>query len=216
MRLIGHDLSNPLTAIRILAEMLAGELPSDEMRQDMQDVLEAADLATSFIESLTAMISMEEDEESFTRFLVDLRDVVSAAQRRPALVKQVECTLPDQPVRLIGERYPLQQAVTDVLLNARKLSGTKCKVKVHMDVGEEEVSVVCATEVGHVPLQLRPRLLELFGSVDVRQQRIPVAAVGLAYAANIADRHGGRIEMRDTDEGFAIVLTLPIGNTIRY
>src|SRR5690606_25946659 len=77
LRLLVHDLNNPLTAIRILAEML-GEEAEGEARRDLQDVLEAADLATALVDGLSAVTHLEDGagDEDLTWTHLDLASIV--------------------------------------------------------------------------------------------------------------------------------------------
>jgi signal transduction histidine kinase len=53
LRLVAHDLNNPLGAARILAELLQGDLQDPEQRRDAEDLLGAVDHASLQVETLT-------------------------------------------------------------------------------------------------------------------------------------------------------------------
>jgi signal transduction histidine kinase len=120
LRLLAHDLNNPLTAIRILAEMLRDEISDPEARQDVIDILEAADLAGALMDGLSSMARVEDHEEEFTWFPIDLVEVLRQSVDRPALRRHIKLDLPRE-MQMGGDRMALQRAFTDVLVNARRL-----------------------------------------------------------------------------------------------
>ena len=60
-RLVNHDVNNPLTAIRILSEMLHGDITDSTLQTDLDDIMEAADVATATIEAYSSLLKVRED-----------------------------------------------------------------------------------------------------------------------------------------------------------
>lgn len=209
LRLLAHDLNNPLTAIRILAEMLRDDIADDELRRDMIDVLEAADLASAIMDGMSSLVRLEGEEEEFTWFPIDLVQVLKQAADRPALRRHVRFELPRE-IQMGGDRRALQRAFTDILVNARRLVERQMPVTLYAEDRPKMVRVVVNHPGLGVPPELRGRLLELFGAVELRRKRIPVAAVGLTYARYVVDKHGGTLALADgADSGMDVVVTLP-------
>lgn len=205
LRLIAHDLNNPLTAIRILAEMLRDELTDVDMRRDMIDVLEAADLASAIMDGMSSMLRLEGEEEEYTWFPIDLVTIIQQSVDRPALRRHVKLDLPGE-LHLGGDRRALQRAFTDILVNARRLVDGRRMVRLEAERDESGVSIRIYHPGPGVPVELRPKLLELFGAVDLRQNRVPVAAVGLTYAQYVFRRHGGDLVVVDDESGGMVVI----------
>ena len=113
LRLVAHDLNNPLTAIRILAEMLRDEIPDSEMRQDMIDILEAADLAGALMDSMASLVRLEGRDEDFTWFPIDLVEVLRRVVDRPALRRHVRLELPNE-LQLAGDRQALHLSLIHI------------------------------------------------------------------------------------------------------
>ncbi len=209
LRLLAHDLNNPLTAIRILAEMLRDEVLDPGMRQDIIDILEAADLAGALMDGMSSLVRLEGQDEDFTWFPMDAVEVLRQAVDRPALRRHVKLDLPHE-IQLSGDRMALQRAFTDMLVNARRLVDGH---PVLVSAGEEEKDHVLI-RIHHpgpgIPDPLRRRLFDLYGAVDLRQSRIPVAAAGLVYARMVIDQHGGQLDFEDgADGGTDLVVRLP-------
>jgi signal transduction histidine kinase len=204
LRLIAHDLNNPLTAIRILAEMLRDELTDPDMRRDMIDVLEAADLASAIMDGMSSMLRLEGEEEDYTWFPIDLVTIIQQAVDRPALRRHVKLDLPGE-IHLGGDRRALQRAFTDILVNARRLVDGRRMVRLEAERDSTGVTIRVFHPGPGVPAELQPKLLELFGAVDLRKNRVPVAAVGLTYAQYVFQRHGGELTIADHEEGSMVV-----------
>jgi signal transduction histidine kinase len=208
LRLVVHDLNNPLTAIRILAEMSRDAIADPDLRQDMIDVLEAADFASALLEGLSSMVRLERGGDDCTWFPLDLVEVVRSTVDRPALRRHVKLDLP-QEVQIGGDRSALGRALTDVLINARRLADTRSPVTLSVVDGP-----VVEVRVRHpspgAPAMMRDELFDLFGAVELRQNAIPVSAVGLAFARKVVAEHGGQIGFEDGPGGaMDLVIRLP-------
>ena len=199
LRLVAHDLNNPLTAIRILAEMLVNEFDDAEVRQDLADVLEAADLAACIIESMSRMVRLEAPDESMTGFEVDVQRVVAEVLRRPAFNTSCRLVTDSGATSLVGDRNAIQHAINDVLLNARRMCDGKAELEVRVTSREGAIEVECRVPSAWVPSSSREEFTNLFGAVELRAERIPVAASGLAYADYVARYHGGRASVDGVD-----------------
>jgi two-component system, OmpR family, sensor histidine kinase KdpD len=200
LRLVAHDLNNPLTAIRILAEMLRDEIPDSEMRQDMIDILEAADLAGALMDGMASLVRLEGKEEDYTWFPIDLVELLRRAVDRPALRRHIRLELPRE-IQMGGDRLALHRAFTDVLINARRLSDGWLPISVVATSTTTSVEVRVRHPGPEIPQAVRERLFEMFGAVELRESRIPVSAVGLVFARTVIDGHGGTIGFEDCAEG---------------
>src|SRR5262245_19141950 len=82
-RMLMHDLQSPHTAIKLFAGVLRDEIPDPEMRQDVMDILESADLAGAMIESMASLLDLEEADQDFTWFPMDAAELMRQAVDRP-------------------------------------------------------------------------------------------------------------------------------------
>ena len=117
VRLLAHDVNNPLTAVRILAEMNA----EGELAADMHDILEAADLAAALLEAMDALMR-EDHRRTYSFFPMRLDEVLARVADRPALARIVSTDVPSD-LLATGDQSALERALSDVLFNARQLAG---------------------------------------------------------------------------------------------
>lgn len=195
MKLIAHDMNNPLTAIRLLAETLREEVTDPQQRQDVMDILEAADIAGTFVEGIGSMIRPPSADD-FTWFPIDLVEVLRATIDRPALRRAVRLQLPAE-LPLGGDRTALRRAFTDVLVNARRLVERQVAVEVTAADLVDRIEVVIRHTGAGLPPELRHLMFEPFGPVELRRKRYPVIASGLHYAKQVFEHHDGRVEWRE-------------------
>ncbi len=208
LRLLTHDLNNPLTAIRILAEMLRDQITVPDQRQDVIDILEAADLASALVESMRSFVMMEGRESDYTWFPIDLVNVLHACCDRPALRRHVRFDLPRE-LLMNGDRMVLQRAFTDLFLNARRLVDGRKQLLVEAEEAEHAHLVRIHLDGTTIPPSQRPQIFEPYGAVELRQQRLPVAASGLTFARAVIEVHGGQIFFEDVSEGTVLAVRLP-------
>lgn len=208
LRLVAHDLNNPLTAIRILAEMLRDEVTDGELRQDVLDILEAADLAGALMDGMSSMIRLEGDPEEHTWFPIDLADVLRRTVDRPAFRRHVQLDVARE-LRLGGDRGALQRALTDILVNARRLVDGGSPIGLSAREDKDAIVIVVHHPGQGVPEAMRGRLFELFGAVELRRDRVPVAAAGLVYAKTVVEAHHGTLSFHDRDGGMDLVVRIP-------
>jgi signal transduction histidine kinase len=184
LRLVAHDINNPLTAIRILAEMLRDDV--DEVhRRDVTDILEAADLASAVVGSVSEARYQKDDE--YTWFPLDLVQLLTSVVDRPALRRHVTLDMPRE-LQIGGDQTALRRAFTDLLVNGRRMVDGRQGLTVRTS----EVASAVEVRVEHPRSAVIPTAM---------RHRIPVSAVGLVDAHTIIEGHGGTIHIEDADDG---------------
>jgi signal transduction histidine kinase len=210
LRLLAHDVNNPLTAIRLLAEMLAGDLGNDENRQDLQDILEASDLAGALMDTLSGVARLEGERVRGSATSVDLGALCLEVGKRPSMRSVV--TVPDDPpvVMVLCDKGLLKQVVVDLFVNARRLgesveSGVTVTLSSTLQQGILRIAIAdMELAPGHIDALTRP-----YGTPALRDARLQVAPSGLAFAARVASAHGGNLTIGTHDGELEFRLTLP-------
>jgi K+-sensing histidine kinase KdpD len=206
LRMLAHDLGSPLTAIRVLAELLGEDASNDESRQDATDVVEAADLAAALVEGMSSLLKLGVHED-LTWFPIDLVQVLRLTVDRPALARRVRLNMPRE-LSLNGDRRALQRALTDVLVSGLRLVPSEEMLSLTIEATEEGATItVVHCNIGVGADELR-EVFDPAGAIALRRRRVPVAATGLAYAASVFKSHGGGMEFSDVVGGVALVVTL--------
>lgn len=205
LRLMAHDLYNPLTAVRILAEMIQEESTNPQIRDDTAGIIEATDLATALVGGMSSLAHMEAGLSQIVMDRIDLAPVMYRVTTRHALRGQVQAVLPVS-MWVRGNVRALERAFTDVLVNAcRMMASGGVSVVATEHEGAYEL---CVPGFGaRVAPDLRPWLLVHGGAIELRRASVPISASGLSYAAYMLEAHGGSLSF--ADDGISLVARIP-------
>jgi signal transduction histidine kinase len=212
LRMLAHDINNPLTAIRLLAEMLVNEVPEGELKQDLADMLEASDLAASLVESFSALSRLDSPIPDPNVGLLDLNAVLLEASRRPSMKGRITYRPTESPVLVRGDLSALKQAVGDMVLTGRRLSDGKGPFSASVDVEGFTVVVRVCAPGGSIPAEAIPHVRRPFGAVIVRDDKVQVAATGLAHASRTARQHHGSFDIDPHNKMCSLILRLPLAD----
>jgi K+-sensing histidine kinase KdpD len=202
LSLFVHDLNNPLGAARMVCDLMRDDATPEQLR-DIEDLSRALDLAIAHVETLGAQLRLEAGELSLTHVPADLCALVREVMARPAWRGAV-LDESGGPVGVTVDIRAIQQALVDLLWTASRLAGDPAAVKV--EVAGRSVRIRAPGVA--VPRDLLPGLTRPYGALPIRERRVPVEPAGLAYAARVAEAHGGRLVVTPTDEGFDATLHL--------
>jgi two-component system OmpR family sensor kinase len=213
---LDHELKNPLTAIRAGLANLAW-LSSAEARQG---ALESVDTQARRISQLAADLRKlaELEVRPLESTPVDvgqlLQEVVDLARDRPeGSERRLNLTVPQAPWPLPavqGDRDLLFLAVHNLVDNALKFTAAGDTVEVRaFEDGSRVVIEVADTGPG-IPWEEVPQIWdELYRGQGARG--VPGSGLGLALVQSIAQRHGGRCQVRSrAGQGTVFSLSLPI------
>lgn len=216
LRRLDHELKNPLTAIRAgLANL--NWLPSEEMRNETLDSVEAQTLRLSRLASDLRKLA---DLETRTLELIPvdmgqlLQEVMEVSQERPeAGQRRLTLSVPQAPWPLPavqGDQDLLFLAAHNLMDNALKFTqpGDTIEIRAFED-GERIVIEVADTGPGIPDEDLLHIWDELYRGQGARG--IPGSGLGLSLVRAIAERHGGQVNLRSRPgQGTVFTLRLPV------
>ncbi len=208
-----HELRTPLTVIRSSVEYLGRhqDEPVSTVGSALEDIDDEVRHMTSIVEDLLLLARSDSGAVALERVPVDLGDIATdgaSALGKPATDRGVEVVVDPQPAVIEGDPARLRQLVMILVDNAIRHSpaGGRVDVTVRADLRDGYL-VVEDSGPGIRPEDL-PHLFERF-------YRAPGApgggtGLGLAIAQWIVDRHGGRIDVENRDQGGArFICSLP-------
>jgi two-component system sensor histidine kinase CpxA len=213
LRDVSHELRSPLARIRV-ALALAERKADSSAQQDLQRI----DQETERLDQLVGQILTLARLRSSTledHVAVNLNDLVTevvadARFEHPNATIDFEAS----DVALVaGNAAELASAFENVVRNAVLHSGADAKVGVEIETAPREI-VVTVTDTGPgVPDKDLKRLFDPFYRVDPsRDHKQSGYGLGLAIAARITERHGGKIDARNrTGGGLAVSFKIPTG-----
>ncbi|MEZ5988865.1 MAG: ATP-binding protein [Planctomycetota bacterium] len=121
--------------------------------------------------------------------------------------------LDDDAPPVLGDPCQLQQALLNLLLNARDAMPDGGTVRVRLARDGDELELAVADEGPGIPAALRERVFEPFFTTKGEQG----SGMGLGVVAGIAEAHGGGVELDGEDGGGACFrLRLPVARGARH
>lgn len=214
---IGHDLRNPLAAVRMTAQLLGrtGEMPADRRIGLAERILSSSKRMDAIVQRLLEFARSHADAP--TRLDPEPVDLGPLATR---VRTEVAAAAPGREVRLqargdlAGRWDParLEQVLAVLLTNALRHGADDAPVTLTLDGTDPDKVVLSVQNQGPpLPAELRGRLFQPF-SIAPRPPGTPRRAIGLGLfvARRFVEAHEGSIDVRSsTEEGTTFTVVLP-------
>jgi PAS domain S-box-containing protein len=207
LAMLGHELRNPLAAVRTAAHVLR-ELGGDPDHQRLVAMVERQAL------QLSRLVDDLLDVARVTRGAIHLRPVplelatvvaVAVEAARPLMAErrhEFAVELPDRPLTARADPPRVEQVVANLLANAAKYTppGGRVALTLTADGGE---AVIRVEDTG---IGLRPEALAGLFTLFRQSDHVPGQVreglgIGLALVKALVELHGGRISARSDGPG---------------
>ncbi|MGQ9427118.1 PAS domain-containing protein [Gilvimarinus sp. F26214L] len=219
LAMLGHELRNPLAAVRNATELIKRAPVADPGLRRASEVLERQTTHMArLIDGLLEASRIARGKIDLNTQVLDLRTVVEGVlqdrnahvEARHLVLKQVQ---PGQPLWVSGDPVRLAQVFDNLMGNAIKFSEPRGQITVRLESqGEWALVRVRDTGVG-----IRPQMLgRIFEAFYQEEQDIARATgglgLGLALVKGLVELHQGRIEVTSEGpgRGAEFVVRLPI------
>jgi signal transduction histidine kinase len=219
---VSHELKTPLTSIRMFSEMLAEGrvLDAAKQRSYLGIITAEAGRLTRLINNVLDFTRLDRGEMRYHFEKHDLANAVreTAETYRPHLEStgfQFECSLPNSPVWVNGDRDALSQVIVNLLSNAEKYSDARKEISLRIEQQERPlpcVEVKILDRGAGVPHGCEEKIFEqFFRAHDSLSSGIQGSGLGLTLARQIARAHGGTVEYEPREGGGSVfILRLPL------
>ncbi|HJL00799.1 MAG TPA: HAMP domain-containing sensor histidine kinase [Polyangiaceae bacterium LLY-WYZ-15_(1-7)] len=204
-----HELRTPLAAMRASVDVaLRRERDAAELRETLEDVREEVDRLDRMATALLDLAALRAQERALVR--TDLHDLARESLARfeaDASTREVALALEgarDAEATVVPDL--IRRALDNLLSNALKFAPRGSTVRVALERAGEGWALVVRDEGPGVPTAEREHVFVPFHRG--RQDR-PGAGLGLALVRDVAELHGGRVALDETERGATFRLTLP-------
>jgi len=197
----GHEMRTPLTSLRANVAMLerAGDLPADDRAEILaairSELLELGDLFDEMIDLAT-----DQHDAGLDLQPVDLAWLVGDVAARWEHRSERPIEIDVAPSIVLGDPTMLDRAVSNLVSNADKFSPPGAPVTIV--VGDGAVSV--RDRGPGIPAEDQRRVFDRFFRSESTRS-LPGSGLGLSIVAQIIDRHGGTVWVKDAAGGGADV-----------
>ena len=218
LAMLGHELRNPLAAIRTAASVLGSVETQDPVIERTQAVLERqTDHMATLLDGLLDVSRIIRGKIVLDRQLIDVRAVLqhaldTLAGRIEALNLTVTTEISDSGCWVQGDRVRLSQVMDNLISNALKYTPDGGEVHCTLSAqGEQVVFSVRDTGIG-IDSALLPHVFEVFRQADQSLDRARGGiGLGLALVRSLVELHGGTVtaQSEGAERGSQFVVTLP-------
>jgi signal transduction histidine kinase len=216
---VTHELKTPIASIRLYLETLQTRAVDDAKRLEFYRIMvEDSERLLGTIEQVlrTGRIGLSSRRLNVSR--IELGAVIERCVERVRTLHKVSAEAlayrPGQPVTIVGDADEVQAAVSNLIDNAVKYSGSDVRVTVETATVDGKYVALRVTD--HGPGIEKTELKRIFkrfyrvpGAVATR---VKGTGLGLYIVRSVAKRHGGRVwaESEGPGRGATFVLQLPI------
>ncbi len=215
---LAHELRNPLAPIRNSLRILrlaGGGNPATERIHEM--VERQITHMVRLVDDLMEVSRITRDKIELRKERVDLATVIdSAIEICQPLIEtarhQLTVELPPAPVLLEADPVRLTQVLANLLSNAAKYTREGGRIWLTVESDRSEVVVTVRDNGIGIPLDMLPKVFDLFTQVDNTYDRAHGGlGIGLTLVKRLVQMHGGTVEARSggPGKGSEFVVRLP-------
>ncbi|MCX5386994.1 cell wall metabolism sensor histidine kinase WalK [Streptomyces sp. NBC_00083] len=209
-----HELRTPVANIRGHAELALrhrGAVPA-EVRHALERIGSESRRMTRLVDDLLLLARLdagrplEHEPLDLTLLILDAADDARAAGPGHRWLLD----LPEEPVTVTGDAHRLQQAIGNLLANARTHTPPGTDVTVTLTGGENEVRVDVDDNGPGIPEDLLPEVFGRFVRADhARSRSTGSTGLGLAIVHAVVAAHGGTASVTSVPGHTTFRITLP-------
>ena len=209
LHVLTHELKSPLAAIQGAAELLDEDMPGERRQRFIDNIRNESNRLRGVVDHLLKLASVEKRRvlEQVERIsLGALVDSLCADKSAMLAKKQLTAeTAIDDSCSVEGERFLLQQAISNLLDNAIEFSPQGATIEISA-TREQDAWSLCIRDRGPgIPDYARDRLFERFYSLPRPGSDRKSTGLGLSLVREVVQLHGGDIVVGNHPEGGALV-----------
>jgi signal transduction histidine kinase len=215
LRIVSHDLKNPISAIRGYAELLLEDPNAEDTPEYAERILRSANFMNSLVGDLLEL-SRAEGDFPLDMQTTSLDGVISAcvtAYELAAHERQIALryTPPSAPLLVRLDAMRFSQVMNNLISNGIKYTPPGGVVDVRA-FHDDAWAVIEVADTGlGIPAEDMPRIFDKFFRVSTKEhQQVSGTGLGLAIAKALVEKHGGRIGVSSVvGEGSLFTIWLP-------
>jgi two-component system nitrogen regulation sensor histidine kinase GlnL len=213
LRGLAHEIKNPLGGLRGAAQLLERELPSEELREYTQIIMEESDRLQSLVDRMLAPNKPPRKSPlNIHRVLERVRQLVQV-EAPPGVIIERDY---DPSIPMIdGDSDQLIQAILNIVRNAAQAVGQSGRIiirtRIHRQVtiGHRRNRMAVKIDVIDDGPGIKPELLsQIF--YPMVTGRADGTGLGLSIAQSLINRHGGLVECASAPGNTVFSIFLPL------
>lgn len=214
-QILTHELKSPLAAIKASAELLEDELPAGDRERFARNIEAEARRLQQIIDRLLGLAQIEQRQALQEPGAVSLHALVAdMAAAHGALITERGLVVDnriDATLSVHGERFLLQQALDNLLLNALDFTAAGGRIVFTAARRGAHLDIDCRNAPASIPDYALPRVGERFFSLPRPATGRKSSGLGLSVVQQVAELHGGAFSLDNDGDGVRARLRLPVG-----
>jgi PAS domain S-box-containing protein len=218
LAVVSHELRNPLNAILGYTRLARKQAQNAATVVQYCDIIERnARMQQQLIEDLLDTARIISGKLKIEAAPTDLQEVMEQAievVRPAAAAKQIELLVNfhPEPQVLFGDAARLQQVIWNLLQNAIKFTPNGGRIEIWLEAERDHMQLFVRDNGAGIAPEFLPHLFDRFSQNDAsRTRRQGGLGLGLALVKQLAELHGGSIQVASAGrgQGATFTLTLP-------
>lgn len=212
-----HEMKSPLAAIRGASELLQeNTMPPEEQQRFLNNIHNESNRMKEFIDRLLSLASIEKRNELDKPEPVNMLDLVKQeldAKSHALKDKNIMPVVTNNADRLVitGERFLLQQALSNLLDNAIDFSEERCELTATLDNDTQHTIRIAVFNHGEpIPDYAKQRIFERFYSLSRPNTGRKSSGLGLSFVKEVAGLHKGDVQLSNKKNGVVASLTIAL------
>ncbi|WP_324732189.1 two-component system sensor histidine kinase CreC [Pseudomonas paeninsulae] len=207
-----HELKSPLAAIRGAAELLDGEMPSEQRQRFVANIGQESARIQQLIERLLHLAQVEQRQGLEEQVAVPLHALVeSLLQAQMARIEAAGLridNLIDAELCARGEAFLLRQALANLLDNALDFTPPVGLIRFSAQAQGEQLELRLFNQGEAIPDYALARLCERFYSLPRPDSGRKSTGLGLNFVQEVMQLHGGELQVGNVEGGVQVRLVV--------
>ena len=212
---LAHEVKNPLNAMNIQMTVLEREIQdikklSGKSKKELLEIVSIVqkelNRLSGFVEECLHFSKTGELNKSNVDVGDILSEIVSLLLPQAQLNGiQIELDITNGLPKVMVDRDKIKQAILNILINGIEAMPDGGKLQVSAERVGHEIWVACQDTGPGIPDEIKDKIFNLFYTT-----KDGGSGVGLSFAQNIAQAHGGVIRLEQSPKGSKFVIAIPI------
>jgi two-component system, NtrC family, nitrogen regulation sensor histidine kinase GlnL len=215
IRGLAHEIKNPLGGVRGAAQLLARQLPDEELREYTNVIISEADRLRDLVDRMLGPNQeLNLQPTNIHEVLEHVRNLVEAeTEGQISIARDYDPSLPEIP----GDRIQLTQAVLNIVRNALQATesaetcqiGLRTRPRRQFTIGDKRHRLVIQIDIFDngpgIPQDLQHAIF-----MPLVTGRADGTGLGLSIAQGIINRHGGLLECKSEPGNTKFTIFIPM------
>ncbi len=207
VRVVAHDLRNPLAAMSSLSNLIIDNPHSfNDSLEPIRMIKASCDSSLDLINDLLESADFQQ-QKALTKTPIGLQELLKHAvemmrfkadEKHQSLVLQ----LPETPATVLVSKEKIWRVLANLIANAIKFSQHKSMIEIGATVNDSGTLIYVKDDGVGIPARLQPYVFDAFTTAKRKgTQGEPTFGLGLSICKQIMDAHGGSIYFESEELG---------------